>query len=437
MHLSHELGIPHEGPILPCTFQPGAGELLSSWLVRLAHAHQVKVHSFCRHLWPDVAIWNRDVDKLAPAIVLDTLAARTLTPAHRISQMTLPTIIECLTGAPLTAGQAQASWLMPLGIYHRTHRSHGLVYCPRCLQRDGEAPYYRTSWRLAFHVVCPTCGIYLHERCPACGKPVNFFRIELGRKSVNADRPISTCYQCAFDLSQSPACAVSPKTLRRYRSLYRISREGWNQAVPYPHQYFRVLRQIIGLLASRSERVRMLQIDLRLRLDQPVVGPAGRVSFEQIALAGRVHLLEQAMWLLADWPDRFIAVMRYHRINSTPLLRDMGGAVPFWFNAVVTEQFYVTNVNRRFAFTAPERSEKGRNQFIAPIKGLVGSPRKNDAKRSCPHCHSHWISRNGHRESRQRYECQECRRHFTGAVTLPPTSSKTDCSPHPGAARRS
>ena len=412
MYPFHELEITLERPILPCTFQPGEGELLSSWLVRLAHAHRVKVHSFCRHLWPGVSIWNRDVDKLAPAVVLRTLAARTLTPAHRISQMTLPPIIERLTGAPLTTGQAQASWLMPLGIYHRTHRSHGLVYCPKCLQRDGASPYYRTSWRLAFHVVCPTCGIYLHESCPACGKPVNFFRIELGRKSANADRPISTCYQCAFDLSQSPTSAVPPKTLRRYRSLYRINREGWSQVVPYPHQYFRVLRQIIGLLASQSALARALQVDMRLRMNQPVAWASGRVSFEQAPLAGRVQLLEQAMWLLTDWPERFIAVMRYHGINSTPLLKDMRGEVPFWFNAVVTEQFYVTNVNRRFTLTAPAHSEKGRNQFIAPIKGLAGCPRKIDAKRSCPHCCSHWISRNGSRGGKQRYECQQCRRHF-------------------------
>jgi hypothetical protein len=419
MQLFHELENLQKNSILPCTFQPGEGELLSSWLVRLAHAHQIKIHSFCQYLWPDVAIWNRDVDKLAPVVVLNTLAAQTFTSAHRIKQMTLAPVIERLTGAALMSRQAQASWLMPLGIYHRTHRSQGLVYCPHCLQRDGAAPYYRTSWRLAFHVVCPTCGIYLHEGCPACGKPVNFFRIELGRKSSIADRPISTCYNCAFDLSQSSARVASPKTLRRYRSLYRISREGWNRSIPYPHQYFRVLRQIIGLLTSRSERVVTLQVDMRLRLAQPVEWPTSWISFEQIPITGRIYLLDQAMWLLTDWPDRFIAVMRYHRINSTSLLRDMSGEVPFWFSTIVSEQFYITNINRRFIPPAPERLEKGRNQFIAPIKGLAGSPRKQDSKLTCPQCHSHWINRNGLREGKQRYECQQCRRHFTDADALP------------------
>lgn len=397
---------------LPCATRPLPDELLSSWLVRLAHAHGTKAHTFGQLLFPGTPLWNRDVDKMAPADVIRVLAARTDIPLPRIQQTTLPPLIERLTGEPLTAGQANAAWLMPLGIYHRTRRGYGLVYCPRCLQQDGLTPYYRASWRIAFHVVCPTCGIYLHECCPACGAPVVFFRIELGRKNAGADRPISTCYRCAFDLGQTPVEAVPPKMLRRYRSLYRIGREGWNRSIPYPHQYLKVLRQLLRLLSSPSQSVAPLQLDMRLRLGQPVEWPMGVTSFERLPIARRTGLLEQAMWLLADWPDRFIAVMRYHRINSTPLLRDME-EVPFWFNAVVTERFHVTNVNRRFASPAPERCEKGRNQHIAPIKGLAGSPHKHDAGRNCPRCHSDWISRNGYRAGRQRYECQQCRRHFT------------------------
>lgn len=398
---------------LPCATHPLPDELLSSWLVRLAHAHQSKVHSFCHLLWPNLAIWNRDVDKLAPAVVLNTLAARTPTSAERIVKTTLPPLVERLTGEVLNTGQAQATWLMPIGVYHRTHRLHGLVYCPHCLKRDGAMPYYRLSWRLAFYVICPACGIYMHEGCPACGEPVNFFRIELGRKNATADRPISTCYRCAFDLSQSPTKTASPKTLRRYRSLYRVSREGWNRAVPYPHQYLRVLRQLIRVLASPSDSARPLQIDMRLRFSQPIEWPAGWVWFEQMPLAGRIRLLEQAMWLLEDWPSRFIAVIRYQRVSSTTLLKDMGGEVPFWFNSTVIDHFYVSNTNRRFMPPAPRRVEKGKNQFIAPIKGLAGSPRKYDVEQNCPQCNSRWINRNGFREGKQRYECQQCRRHFT------------------------
>lgn len=355
--------------VLPCTFHPGEGELLSSWLVRLAQAHRIKVESLCRYLWPQTILWKRDMDKLAPAGILDTLATRTLTPPHRILQTTLTLMSERLTGAPLLTGQGHTCWLMPLRIHHRTHQGHGLVYCPRCLQQDGATPYYRTSWRLAFHVSCPTCGIYMQEGCPACGAPIIFFRLDIGRKNTAADQLLSTCYQCAFDLRQAPAKPVSSQSLHIYQSLYRISQEGWNPSVPYPHQYFQVLRQLVRVLSCPFGRARVLQVDMRLRLGQPIDWLSGGGAFEQMPITERIYLLEQAMWLLTDWPDRFIDVMHYHQIKSLVLLRDMAGEAPFWFSSVVTEQFYVTRTNRRLMPLAPPRASKGHNPLIAPLKG--------------------------------------------------------------------
>jgi len=372
MSLLTSVDILLERQILPCTFHPSEGELLSSWLVRLAQAHRIKVESLCRHLWPQLTLWKRDLDKLAPAVVLGTLATRTLTPSRRILETTLAPVSERLTGVPLLTGQGPTTWLMPLQIRHRTHRGHGLDYCPRCLQQDGVAPYYRTSWRLAFHVVCPTCGIYMQEGCPACGAPIIFFRLDIGRKSASADQLLSTCFQCAFDLRQAPTKAVSSQDLHRYQSLYRISQEGWNSSLPYPHQYFQVLRQLVRVLSCPFGRARVLQVDMRLRLGQPVEWLSGGGAFEQLPITERIYLLEQAMWLLTDWPRRFIDVMNYHQIRSLVLLRDMAGEVPFWFSSVVIEHFYVTRTNRRLMPSAPPRA-KGTNPLIAPIEDLVSN----------------------------------------------------------------
>lgn len=343
------LEAPLEKRILPCTFHPGEDELLSSWLVRLAQAHRMKVESFCQYLWPQVVVWKRDVDKLALPLMLDTLEARTLTTPHRVFQTTLVSIIERLTGTSLiTAQQGPASWVMPVGIFHRTRQGNGLAYCPGCLRRDGTAPYYRVSWRLAFHVACPTCGVYLREDCPACGASINFFRLDVGHKNV-ADQPLSTCYKCAFDLSQAPTKPVSSQELYRYQSLYRISREGWNQAVPYPHQYFRVLRQLVRILSCPFGEALRLQAGMRLRLGQLAEWPPGGGAFEQMPIARRTYLLEQATWLLEDWPARFIGVMHDNQIKSYTIRRDMAEEMPFWFSTVLVEHFFVVRGSRHFA----------------------------------------------------------------------------------------
>ncbi len=303
---------------------------------------------------------------------------------------------------------------MPLGIYHRKRRNYGIVYCPRCLQADGVSPYYRTHWRLAFYMACPTCGIYLHECCPACRAPIAFYRAEMGDRNAEPDQPISTCSNCAFDLTQSPTEVVPIKQLRRYRSLYRISREGWHREVAYPHLYFTVLRQMLELLISASPRVQSLQTDMRLRMGHSITLPAGYTMFEYLPIHERHCLLQEAMWLLDDWPARFIAVMRYHGLYSSSLRRDMElKTLPFWFDSIVTEHFYNTNINRRFQQPNVLRAEKGRNKVIAPITGLAGGPRKYRSDMLCPHCGSEWVSRNGYRDGKQRFECQQCKKHFT------------------------
>jgi hypothetical protein len=332
--------------ILPCTFRPGEGELLSSWLVRLAQAHYIKVESFCRYLWPQVVVWKRDVDKVPPSPMLDVLAARTLTSSARILQMTLAPVCERLTGMPLTSGRGHTTWIMPLSIHHRTHQGNGLAYCPHCLQRDGSSPYYRTVWRLAFHIVCPTCAIQLLDSCPACGAPVSFFRLDIGRKNAPVDQLLSTCYKCAFDLCQAPVRSVSAQSLAQYQSLYRISREGWNQAVPYSHQYFQVLRQLVRILSCPFGQAVILQADMRLRIGQPMDSSTGGGAFEQMPITRRALLLEQAMWLLEEWPNRFIRVMDKAQMKSYAILRDASGQVPHWFNSVVIEHFYNTNASR-------------------------------------------------------------------------------------------
>lgn len=358
-----------ERRILPCTFHPGEDELLSSWLVRLAQAHRMKVESFCRHLWPHLILWKRDLDKLAPAAVLDALATHTLTAPTRILQTTLAPVIERLSGTPLLTGQGHSSWLMPLRIHHRTHQGHGLVYCPGCLRQDSVAPYYRTGWRLAFHVVCPTCGIYMQEGCPACGAPINFFRLDVGLKGA-ADQLLSTCYQCAFDLRQTPTEPVPSRILPHYQFLYRISREGWCPAVPYPHQYFQVLRQLVRVLSCPFGRARVLQADMRLRLGQPAEWRTSGGAFEQLPIRERVYLLEQAMWLLTDWPDRFIHVMNRLQIKSLVLLRDIASDVPFWFSRIITEHFYVSRTNRRLLPPVSPRSGHSRDLLNEHVAGL-------------------------------------------------------------------
>ena len=338
--------------LLPFATPPRPDELLSSWLVRLAHDHLCKAYTFAKVLFPGVSVWNRDVDKAGPEGVLQTLAARTRVPLARIRD----TVLQCYEGRLYLNHNpfGNTDWILPLGIYHRTHRRLGLVFCPNCLRKDGPTPYFRTRWRLALAVVCPECGLWLQEKCPNCQAPVVFFRIDLGRKSELPDVSISHCFQCRFDLAQADSVPAPAHLLAGQREWYRILEEGWTTSVVYPHLYFVVLRQLAQALSSNKLWCRPLQAAMTTHVGPdlpPSIAPESlreARSFEYLPLTVRGALLQQANWLLTDWPGRFVSFMKQHRIASTPLLQDLP-EIPFWYHSTVQQHLYVNNVNRRFA----------------------------------------------------------------------------------------
>lgn len=65
----------------PIRYKPLPDELLSSWLVRLAHGHGLKVQTFCNLMFGNRRqVWNRDIDRLAPDWLVEALALHTGTP---------------------------------------------------------------------------------------------------------------------------------------------------------------------------------------------------------------------------------------------------------------------------------------------------------------------------------------------------------------------
>lgn len=74
----------------PIRYKPLPDELLSCWLVRLAHGHGLKVQTFCNAIFGEhLQVWNRDIDRLAPPWLLTELSIRTGTPHPVVANTTL------------------------------------------------------------------------------------------------------------------------------------------------------------------------------------------------------------------------------------------------------------------------------------------------------------------------------------------------------------
>jgi hypothetical protein len=186
---------------------PHRDELLSSWLVRVAHANGLKVQTFCAQEFGNkYQIWSRDIDRLSPAWLIETMSSKTRTPIERVWATTLLGYEGRLYDKYHSASQLR--WILPLQIYHRKRRGYGLQFCPNCLREESE-PYYRRSWRVALFTFCPKHDVMLCDRCPSCGNGIVFHRLEPGKPDLIDGPSMQCCWFCGFDLCNTPSVPVN------------------------------------------------------------------------------------------------------------------------------------------------------------------------------------------------------------------------------------
>lgn len=326
------------GRVWPIHLKPQEDELLSSWLVRLARVYGIKTHSFCSSIWPGKSIWNRDIDRLADAEVLSTLADKTATPYERVYETTLRAFEGRLWEKYNPIGNNP--WLMPIGIYHRERRLWGLQYCPRCLMSD-EDPYFRRAWRLAFVTVCEKHCSKLRDKCPKCSAPLNFYR---NQYEVNS---ITYCSECGYDLRKAiPLNAKEMESqVRHQRNILMVLQSGWYDIPDFGRVhsllFFPVYHQIARLMAT-GRKSKQIQTAMKRLVSVPIISACfwgSNKYVETLFVDDRYSCFAMANWILDEWPDRFVAFCFENDILSSDLLRDMK-SIPLWYFKTVHDYLY-------------------------------------------------------------------------------------------------
>lgn len=328
------------GNLWPVHVKPYPYELLSSWLVRLAHCHGLKLQTFCAIVFGrDKNIWNRDIDKFAPDWLVEAIATATGTSINDVINTTLKSYEGIIYETHQPHGNTK--WINPLGIYHRIHKHFGLQFCPICLAHD-EEPYFRKYWRLAFYTECEKHHILLHDRCPSCGYAINFHRVEMGVRSRIKPRSVINCFKCDYDLRDAPKVKLHCndwQTTIQYRTFLDFHEIGWgftnSLTVQYLHQLFEVQRHLCVLLSStRRANCLLPYISKLLSFEIKIHDSYSGVTFEKLNVHDRHILFHCATWLILDWPTRFISVCKAHNLTYAYLLHDYVDP-PFWFYSVI------------------------------------------------------------------------------------------------------
>ena len=279
----------------PSRPRPEADELLSSWMIRLAHANGHKVQPFYRFWLGAIAqpLWARDVDRSATRDLIDELAVRTGIPVQRLEDATLRSLQANVFHHYTDGGHL--SWLMPLGIFHRDRRRAGLMCCPACLKEDRE-PYFRKVWRLSFTVACVRHGTLLVEQCSSCRSTIQPHRADHRNRSwLTSGITLAHCWNCSADLRDQATESASEADLE----LQRLTL----QAVDVGHVDATGRTGLHSILFLKGLRVLVAAL-LRMK-EIGGVTFSGKQLFETLDVWHRSVILKEAHHHLVDWPVRF------------------------------------------------------------------------------------------------------------------------------------
>lgn len=328
------------GTLWPIRYKPFDDELLSCWLVRLAHGHGLKVQTFCNLLFGNRRqVWNRDIDRLAPAWLLDELIVRTGTPRDKAERTTLRVFEGVLY--PQFKESGYLLWMLAAQVYHRQRMGYAQQFCACCLACD-EVPYFRKTWRVALKTVCIKHQCMLRDRCPECGVGVAFHRMDMGRPYVPENGALAACFQCGFNLAAAPAEASQVLDKQAFELLAALVSSldavSVDPSEVFPTEQVLVLRHLLRLLLSVRPTVGLRGfVADQLGIEDPAIALGKRLAIESLPTATRHTLLQLGAWVLVNpearlrqaWRSR---VFRYHH-----LLREFEDP-PAWY-ATIADQF--------------------------------------------------------------------------------------------------
>ncbi|MCF9045732.1 TniQ family protein [Acinetobacter nectaris] len=308
--------------IWPVHLQPLNDELLSSWMIRLAHGNGYKAHDFYAHYFGrETQIWNRDIDCQTPDLIINRLHYFTKQNVDNIRHLSMKSYENILFEH---SNSAVLKGVLSIGIKHRLRKRYGLQICPMCLKED-KVPYYRKYWRVSYLISCPTHGIQLYDRCYKCSFPITPHRVDMIEKSKLATNlDINFCSNCFTKLSNAPMIKVNEnlKIMSKFilSALYK-EHVFINSDPIFANLFFLGLRGIIqGYIRN---------------LGNEISSQTNSRAIELLEFSDRSKVLNGCANLLVNWPKNFLDyTYQYKHPYTNFISKNSSNGTPFWLYKV-------------------------------------------------------------------------------------------------------
>ncbi|MBU3625521.1 TniQ family protein [Polynucleobacter sp. JS-Safj-400b-B2] len=319
-------------PLWPIHFKPLPDELLSSWLVRLAHSHGLKVQTFCNLIFGNrLQVWNRDIDRLAPDWLIRGLSDRTGAAIDQVMDTTLQSYQGIVYHRHRASGTL--SWIQSLRLHHRKFEGFGLQFCPECLAQDKE-PYFRKSWRVAFNTVCTIHNCMLNDRCPYCGHGVAFHRNDMRRNQYVTTVSLKECHYCGIDLSKSPTIRASHASSDVSIFLGNLSRKLQDGSLDQSEiDNLLIMHHFTKLIFTSNPTVKLYSHLCNI-MDVDEIALDIKADIEGAGVETRHLVLQLIAYLMLDLGSSLREAIEAKAIRYNHLKRDFND-MPSWYMVVI------------------------------------------------------------------------------------------------------
>ena len=359
-----------EIPPWPYQPVPQEGELLSSYLCRLATGMDMKPITFLNTVFGSKKnLLCQDLDNHAPERIIERIAMGTQRPLDEITACTLPSFVGTLLVRHNPRGRNP--WLLPTTIDNNRRVRCGLQYCPSCLTED-ERPYFRKIWRLAFITSCTRHGERLRDRCTRCEAPLH----------PHAAATAVHCFKCGNDLREASRGWARPDHVSWQHRLEAGLETGWIRLGGEPlraHLVFAITRQVATLFVNGTRAEVFRRAVARDWGGDPTgyEKPTARQPIEYLSVEERHRLFDLVARVMTGWPFRFVHSCEEAGIQRSHAIKDMRSP-PFAYETVLRDYLdatpYYASEPEVAAAAGWLRRTKGRATY-RDLKAICGESR--------------------------------------------------------------
>lgn len=313
------------GDLLPAHPKPYQNEIFTSWFVRTAHANGIKLHTLSRLILGGVYTpWNKDIDRLAPAWLIEAICKKTGLSREKARNMTLDRFEGVVFQRKQSVGTLR--WILPVVSSSTRREGFGMQLCAECLREDSD-PYFRVTWRLAFYTFCPKHMVMMFDACSVCGAPIAVHRCDFNVDEVGKVK-ITRCSACGVDFRKSKN--IKPVGLEENSFLnYRKILDSFDLSPKeniYGESDFSVLHQLCKTMLAKSNNNKLSNHILASAGKERREFELARFPLEHRRVMDRFYLISSALWLMDDLASRIRMAVDCKAVRYNLLLRDFHNA---------------------------------------------------------------------------------------------------------------